>query len=111
MAARTTITAADVINQANNGPPFSDADIVAECPSCGDVQLSKCTVTQGEETTYMHRCGNTMLIIGAPNPDGKPWPGRGYRLNDFVLRNAVVLRIGRVRVDASPAALASARGD
>lgn len=111
MSEMTTILASDVINQANNGqPPVSDNEIIAACPSCGQVPLSACQVAQSAETTYTHmKCGNVLLVIGPPNPDGRPWPGRGYRLGDFVLRNPVDMFFNGVKVPASPHALANAR--
>lgn len=113
MAGITKIRVSDVINQANKGhSPISDKEVLASCPSCGDVPLSECTVTQKQETTYSHlKCGNVLVVIGAPNPTGKPWPGRGTRIGDFVIRNAVDLRFRGVKIPASPHALAPERFD
>src|SRR3546814_8650496 len=86
---------------------MTDADIVASCDKCGSTPLSTCLISQAAETTYTcAKCGNTLVIIGAPNPDGQPWPGRGYRITDFVVRNAVDLHYNRVLIPRSPNALA-----
>lgn len=113
MAGATKILACDVINQAVGGnQPVTDKDILASCPKCGKVALSDCIVSQDAETTYVHmRCGNVLLVISAPNPDGKPWPGRGYRIGDFVLRNPVDLTFRGGVINASPNALAEARDE
>lgn len=113
MSELTMIRASDVLNQAlpTGMPPVTDDDILGNCIKCKrEVPLGTCSVRQGTETTYIcSSCGSTLLVIGAPNPDGEPWPGRGYRLNDFVLRNAVDLRLGRVLIPRSPAALDTKR--
>ncbi len=108
MADTTVIRACDVLNQAlpPGSPPLSDNEISEDCQTCGEVSLSSCSVRQAVETTYScGKCGNPLLIIGATNPDGKPWPGRGYRLKDFAVRNAVDLRFRGMIIPRSPAAL------
>jgi hypothetical protein len=112
MAEFAIIRVSDVLNQAlpPGTPPITDADIACECPTCGNkIQLSECSIEPGRETTYRCKCGVTFVIIGAPNPDGKSWPGRGYRLKDFVIRNAVALYYGLVVLPRSPNALARER--
>jgi len=112
MTTPTTITASDVINQAmpTGRQPFSDKDINTACRACSTaVTLADCGITQGMETLYKcPNCQSTLLVIGAPNRDGTSWPGRGYRLHDFVLRNESDLFIGKhIRIPRSPDALAA----
>lgn len=117
MTESATILASDVINQAlpNQMTPFSDDDILGDCPECRtQVPLSHCAVTPGVETTYAcPECGSCLLVIGAPHPDGRPWPGRGYRIHDFVLRNAVDLTLRGLPLcfPRSPAALETTRSE
>jgi predicted RNA-binding Zn-ribbon protein involved in translation (DUF1610 family) len=110
MSDATIIRACDILSQALQGgsSPLSDDDILADCQTCKQaIELSLCRLSQLMETTYScPKCGSTLIIISAPNRDGKPWPGRGYRLKDFVLRNAVDLLIrGAIKIPRSPRAL------
>lgn len=113
MPEQTTIRAADVLNQTmpKGVSALTDSEVLAACEKCqGLVALDSCSVQSGRETAYNCRqCGQTLLIIGAKNPDGRPWPGRGYRIGDFVLRNAVDLLYRGIRLNRSPAALAKER--
>ncbi len=113
MAQQAVIRASDVFNQAmpEGKDPITDGDVTATCPTCPEpVLLSNCRVVQAAETTYSCSvCGSTLLVIGPPNPDDEPWPGRGYRLGDFVLRNAVDLNFAGVLLPKSPNALAAKR--
>jgi len=112
MSSATIIRACDVLNQANSAdlPQLVDAEIVAVCETCGPVQLSAAMVIGGAETVYKcGSCDSVLMIIGAINPDGLPLPGRGYRLGDFVLRNAVDLHVRSVLMSASAQALATER--
>lgn len=113
MAETTRVLASDVINQANQaGLKITDDVLLATCPACGQVPLSSCEVSGTKDTKYVHPpCGQTLVIIGVPNPDDQPWPGRGYRIGDFVLRNAVDIVIAvpgatRLKFNTSPHALA-----
>jgi hypothetical protein len=113
MAELGIIRVCDVLNQAlpPGSPVITDHEIVADCTICGQaVQLSDCKIQQTAETTYRCECGCTLVIIGPPNPDQRPWPGRGFRLKDFVLRNAANLRYRGVLIPRSPNALAAERG-
>lgn len=112
MVDTTQILACDVLNQAAKGhKPIIDSEIMASCKSCKQaVSLGNCEIEQARETTYRcSTCNDILLIIGEPNPDGKPWPGRGYRISDFVVRNAVDLRYRGVLIPESPNALNEAR--
>jgi hypothetical protein len=65
-----------------------DRDIQTTCRICHHVQmLGDATFTEGpDESVYM--CGNgcqPLLIISPPGE--VPWPGRGYRLGDWIFRN------------------------
>jgi hypothetical protein len=94
----------------------SDAQIVTTCPTCKEAQtLSEADVSSGEETVYVCKEGcQPILVVGPPVPP--PWPGRGYRMGDWVLRNPSDLHVrlidqqgepsGKpVLIPASPAAL------
>jgi hypothetical protein len=112
MAEVAVIKVSDVLNQAlpPGTPPITDADIACDCPTSGaPIQMSECSIEPGRETRYKCKCGHMLVIIGAPNPDGKSWPGRGYRLRDFVLRNVVDLRYRSVVLPRSPNATAQER--
>ena len=88
-----------------------DDEVFASCENCPDpVSLGSCSISFGHETVYAcPGCGGTLLVIGAPDPDGMPWPGRGFRIRDFVLRNAVDLTYRGVLIPKSPNALAADR--
>ncbi len=92
-----------------NGQEVKDAMITTNCPTCGEEQLlSEASISlMGDETVY--ECKNGCQIIAVVSRPGiEAWQGRGYRLNDYVVRNArdMVLNIGRgVLMPASPAAL------
>jgi hypothetical protein len=112
MAEAAIIKVCDVLNQAlpAGTKPITDADITCDCLACGNsIRLSECSIEQNRETTYKCECGNVLIKIGPPDPNEKPWPGRGYRLRDFVLRNAADLRYGPVVLPRSPNALAKER--
>lgn len=112
MADSTTIRACDVLNQAlpDNSPPLNDNEIEAQCSTCGSVRLGDSVVSGGAEPQYTcTKCGSVLVVIGQPNPDGQPWPGRGYRLKGFVVRNAVDLTFRGVLIPSSPNALAPER--
>jgi hypothetical protein len=106
MAELAIIKACDVLNQALPAGinPITDADITCECLSCkNSILLSDCTIEQNRETIYKCECGATLIRIAPPSP--VPSPGAGYRLGDFVLRNAGDVRCGPVLIPRSPNAL------
>lgn len=113
MASLTTIRISDVFNQVlkPGQPMMSDADIMANCETCKEPKnLGSCFIKQTAETTYScPKCGSTLVIIGAPNK--KPWPGRGYRVGDFSIRNAVDLTYKNGLFPRCPNALATSRDD
>lgn len=114
MTALATINVCDVLNQGlptGTNPPIADDDIIVVCQGCRKtVSLSFCSIEQGSaDIIYKCDCGDTLVIIATPNPCDKPWPGRGYRLKNFVLRNAVDLRWRSVTLPRSPNALARER--
>jgi hypothetical protein len=114
MATTTVVHACDVFNQAlpAGQPAMTDAAFATTCRGCGkQLTLAACEVEQAVETTYKcPQCHATMLIIGAVNANGKPWPGRGFRIQDFVIRNDTDLFVagssGVLHIERSPHALA-----
>ena len=96
----------------------SDNNITTTCETCGEAQsLAEADFAdEGGEAVYVCRNGcQPILIVGAPGE--RPWPGRGYRIRAFTLRNPADLfiwlidpmgnRVGpAVQLPASPAALA-----
>ena len=89
-----------------------DENMSTSCPTCGTRQrLSDATIrTEDDGTTYTCRNGcQPILVIGKTRTD--PWPGRGYRLGEHVLRNPADLYVtlggasNVVLLPASPAAL------
>jgi hypothetical protein len=89
---------------------ISDEIFGTTCPSCEEKQfLSLCKVFQEAGETH-YQCKNgcqDLLIIGKPGE--KTITGRGYRLKDFVVRNANDIFLftpgGIVNINKSPAAL------
>jgi hypothetical protein len=96
----------------------SDHHIMTTCLTCAEEQtLADAKFSEGEDES-VYTCRNqcqSILIIGAPGLT--PWPGRGYRIDKFTLRNPADLHLwlldqqGRrlptpVLFPASPAALA-----
>lgn len=106
-------------------PPYggalpADRHIQTSCPSCEQPQtLAEAEVTShGEGTVYVCKNGcQPIVVVGAPGDT--PWPGRGYRLGDHVIRNArdldCVLPLAPgsaiIKIPASPAALMKRRAD
>jgi hypothetical protein len=96
-----------------------DDHIKTTCPTCGEDQaLSDAAYVDGDvESVYTCKKGcQPVLIVGPPGTH--PWPGRGYRMGDFTLRNPADLYLwlidqqGRalptpLLLEASPAALES----
>src|SRR5437763_477761 len=93
-----------------------DSAITTTCPSCRETQtLQEADYEEtGAESVYLCKNGcQAILVIGLPGE--RPWPGRGYRMGNFVLRNVADLLFrmidqtgapvgGTVRIPASPAA-------
>lgn len=81
----------------------SDAQITTSCPTCGEKQsLSEAAIIdEGDELIYACKIGcGPMLVIGPPNDE--PWPGRGYRMGDWVLRNATDLTFRLIDQSGKP---------
>lgn len=99
------------------GQPPGDAVIVTTCGSCGAEQaLAEAEFSEGADES-VYTCKNGCQPIAIVGPCAKPWPGRGYRLGKFMLRNpADVVLWPRdtkgnvlspaILIPASPAALA-----
>ncbi len=97
-------------------PPPADDQVTTSCRTCGTAQkLTECEVRRdGSDTVYVCRNGcQVLVVVGAPGDS--PWPGRGYRLGDHVIRNAGDLFLAlpgataQVLIPASPAALMKTR--
>lgn len=95
--------------QTPNKQNINDSIMTTSCPTCGENQLlSDATIKLlGDETTYECKNGcQTIVVVGRPSNEA--WQGRGYRLNDYVIRNTrdIILNIGSgVIIPASPSAL------
>ena len=71
------------------GKPIVDSMFRTSCPTCGTVQtLGESPIKlHGSETVYECKNGcQNIAVIGKPRPEA--WMGRGFRIGDFVLRNA-----------------------
>ena len=68
---------------------YRDKDMVTNCPTCNEKQnLSEATMSLSDDDT-LYTCKNgcqTILVISRPGETA--WPGRGFRLKDYVFRNA-----------------------
>ncbi|MCA3903890.1 hypothetical protein JKP31_21770 [Vibrio vulnificus] len=67
----------------------TDHEIYTSCSTCGTKQtLSEATLTR-DKTDTIYTCTNgchSIVVVGSP--EDSVWVGRGYRLGNFVLRNA-----------------------
>lgn len=85
--------------------PISDAEIEADCDACGKpINLGACRTTS-TDAGLLYRCKScpeTILIVSAFVEGTAAWPGRGYRLGPWVLRNISELRFRGVSIPASP---------
>jgi hypothetical protein len=83
----------DAFSRAGLGPkgkrPPRDADFTTECPTCSTRQrASEATVSLDRgDTVYTCKNGCQAIIV-VSRPGLVAWPGRGYRLKDYVVRNA-----------------------
>jgi hypothetical protein len=68
---------------------YQDKDMVTDCPTCNEKQnLSEATMSLADDDT-LYSCKNgcqTIVVISRPGVTA--WPGRGYCLKDYVIRNA-----------------------
>lgn len=92
--------------------PPSDEDVRTRCPSCRAEQtLAEATLSRdGQQTVYHCRNGcQAIAIVG--EPEDRAWPGHGYRLGSYVIRNAADLIVAMpdaarpMLIPASPAGL------
>lgn len=85
--------------KAPKGFKFKDQLIFGRCAKCGGMySMAQCSVSAEDILTF-YRCPqdlSTLVIIEfiRPNTLAAPWPGRGYRLDKFVIRNAVDVIVG-----------------
>lgn len=98
--------------QLPNGQKVRDSMIETSCPTCKTTQLlSEAPIKlKGDETTYECKNGcQVILVVGRPR--AQAWQGRGYRLKDYVIRNArdLFLKVNpngpAVLIPESPSAL------
>lgn len=68
--------------------PFRDSDMNTTCPACGTEQnLSEATLSlDGDDTLYTCKNGCQPIVV-VSRPGMVAWPGRGYRLDEYVIRN------------------------
>lgn len=103
-----TITAAGVLNHEmdwKGAPPITDAEIETDCEQCARaVSLGSCRTEQtGQGMLYRcSSCPETVLIVQDFVPGSATWPGRGFRLGQWVLRNIAPLRFRGILMPASP---------
>ena len=96
--------------------PYRDKDMVTECPACSESQnLTEATISLDHDNT-IYTCKNGCQPLVVISPPGKvAWPGRGYRLKDYVIRNIrdITIKTEGMRmpfvINASKAALMKTR--
>ncbi len=108
------VTVTDVFVKGEIRPPnglvIEEERFETSCPTCGTAQnLSQATLSlDHDDTLYTCRNGcQTIVVVSRRGLVG--WPGRGYRIGDYVIRNASDLRFAHVLVPASRAALMKSR--
>jgi hypothetical protein len=90
----------------------TDTELTTNCPECRSTQtLEDCSRRERDgETLYECTNGCQVLVI-VSKPGLVPWPGRGYRVGEWVIRNVADLVVTvkgssrKVLIPASPAAL------
>lgn len=86
----------------------SEAQVRTTCPTCSEAQtLAEADVAAGDETVYTCKNGCQPILVVAP-PGGHPWPGRGYRMGDWTMRNASDVTFQMINQAGSPTGRASA---
>jgi len=99
-----------------NAPALRDSDMRTTCPTCHQEQMLAEAPISLDFSDTLYTCKNgcqTLVVISRPGM--VPWPGRGFRVGSYVIRNATDLFIktenmGRpVLVPASTAALMKVR--
>ena len=95
-----------------NGRDIKDSDMLTWCPTCKTKQLlSEATISLDNDDTVYTCKNNCQKIVVVSRPGLVGWPGRGYRIGDYVIRNAMDILITiasgkpKVLIPASKAAL------
>lgn len=98
------------------GSLVKDSDMRTTCPACGAEQLLSEAVLSLDAGETIYSCKNgcqPVVVVGRPGIVA--WPGRGYRLGDYVVRNVRDILIktkemgAAVLIPASKAALMKKR--
>lgn len=98
------------------GKDIRDSDMETECNTCGSRQhLSEAPVSlDGEDTVYTCKNGCHPIVV-ISRPGIVAWPGRGYRLGNYMIRNSqdISISVGesyrKVLIPKSEAALMKKR--
>lgn len=101
-------TASEALNAVldwHGRPPVQDGEIESDCEQCGHTMtLASCRTEQTAKGRIYrcHSCPEVVLIVAPFIEGAKPRQGRGYRLDNWVLRNVTELRFRGVCLPASP---------
>ena len=100
------------------GRAIRDSDMITKCPTCKAEQaLSEATLSLDEDNTIYTRKNGCQPVAVISRPGIVAWPGRGYRIGEFVIRNAEDIRIktedmvATLLIPASKAALMKKKPD
>jgi hypothetical protein len=86
------VRAEEVFQKQNVGPKgrrsIKDSDILTECPTCETKQnLSEASLSLYEDDTIYICKNGCQTIVVISRPGIVAWPGRGFRVGDYVIRN------------------------
>lgn len=71
-----------------HGRAIRDSDLRTQCPSCQQEQtLGDATIKLVSPDTVYECCNGCQLLAVISRPGIVAWPGRGYRIGDFAIRN------------------------
>lgn len=80
----------------NANGSFDDKQMLISCPVCHEQQSLHDAIVHfaGGETRYDCKNGcQTLVVVMGIGPEAKPWPGRGYHVGDYIIRNIADLRV------------------